>query len=230
MNIFYIYFLSLVCLSCTTTKSTTFGYRLGDMVKSKEARDSADGREFHFKNFPDSIATEYMKKTDEDNRFDILIDIVQKRTVSKDQTPPEDMLLIHLRIGDVIDRTPYMVKDFLSRYIMYVNGHNYVKPLSYYESLLDSIRKYNIKKITLLGGFHSELKSTKKSLKYVQKIREFFESKGFNVDERINFNADDDFIYMCNANYFTPGGGGYSGIVNEILKIKKKHLIIPPTP
>ena len=220
-------FVSLILAwGCATDKKDAFGYRLGDMVKSKEARDAEDGRKLHFEKFPSSIASEYMRRTDENNRLDILMEILKDRTKHPSQTPPPDMLLIHLRIGDVIDKTPYMVKDFLSRYVVHSTGYNYVKPLSYYESILEKIKDKDIKSITLIGGFHADVKSSKKSLLYVQKIKEFFEEHHYTTFERINGDPDEDFIFMCNAEFFTPSGGGYSYLIQEVLRIKGKQSIV----
>jgi hypothetical protein len=200
-----------------------YGYRLGDMVTAKEFRDMEKGRAFHYRNFPDSIATEYMKKTDEDNRYDLLADIVTERIKTGTQNPPpSDTLVVHLRIGDVLDDTPYMVKDFLSRNILYVNGINYVKPIPYYELFLAQNKHIPFKHITLLGGFHLPLDSKKKSLRYVKEIRQFFEKKGFSVSERIDRDPDEDFIYMCRGAHYLSSGGGYSKLVREVRNIYGK--------
>ena len=47
-------------------------YRLGDMIKNKRWRDRHDGRKKHYKLFPNSIATKYMKLTDKDNDYLLL--------------------------------------------------------------------------------------------------------------------------------------------------------------
>lgn len=217
--------LLVLCHCATKNGEQGYYYRLGDMVKGKEFRDSSDGREYHYKYFPDSIATEYMKKTDEDNRYDILIDIVKRRTNAQN-TPPSDMLLIHLRLGDVMDRTPYMAKEFLERTIYY-QGWNYVKPLTYYQDIVAKIKDKGINSITLIGGFHHPLKSKNTSLEYVRLLGEYFESQGFKVTQRLDYDADDDFIYMCNASFFTPGGGGFSNIIKTIVLQRGKTIILP---
>jgi hypothetical protein len=204
-----------------------YGYRLGDMVKGKEFRDSYDGKSFHLDQFPDSIASEYMRRTDEDNRYDILDAIVKERSPNAAEIPPSNLLVIHLRIGDVIDKTPYAVKEFLSRYVMHPLGTNYVKPLSYYQKVAEMMRARKLKAVTLIGGFHADLKSYKRSLHYVDEIKKFFISEGFSVATRINQPADEDFVYFCNASYFTPGGGGFSHLVQEILKLRGKEIILP---
>jgi hypothetical protein len=204
-----------------------YQYRLGDMVLEGSAyRNSSGGRNIHYKNFPNSIATEYMKTTDVNNRYDILSDIVQRKTGNDSNLkPPIDMLLIHLRLGDVIDRTKYSVDDFLNNSILF-NDRNYVKPLSYYKDILNRINEYEIKTVMLVGGFHKPLTSTKKSIEYMHKIKDYFESHHIKVYERLGkHDADEDFIYMCNAEYYTPGGGGFSNLVRGVVCFRGKHIV-----
>jgi hypothetical protein len=221
-----IFCLALTLLSCATKDKdkTVYGYRLGDMIAGEQWRDSDGGRPYHYAQFPDSIASEYMRRTNENNRYDILLDILKERTVNESQTPPKDMLLIHLRIGDVIDNTPYMAKDFLSRQI-YFGGTAYVKPLSYFQKILEEAKRRSITSITLIGGFHLSLKSKNKSLEYVKQIREFFEKNGMTTSERIDSPPDEDFIYLCNATYYTPSGGGFSSLIRKIVELKGNTII-----
>ncbi len=203
------------------------GYRLGDMIQYKEWRDKTDGKEFHIRKFPNSIASEYMRRTDDESNYDILLDIVKNRTQKSEQIPSKDMLVIHLRIGDVIDDMPQTAAEFLSHEVKYSNGHNYVKPLSYYQKIIDKIKPLSLSSISLIGGFHKTTSGSRKSLEYVAGVRNFFEKNGFKVTERINFNPDDDFIFMSNALYFTPSGGGFSRIIKTMVE-KQNHTIIAP--
>jgi hypothetical protein len=204
-----------------------YQYRLGDMVEGNAYRNSSAGRTSHYHRFPNSIATEYMKRTDDNHRYDILSDIVERRTGNKSNlVPPKDMLLIHLRLGDVIDRTNYSVHKFLNNNISFINGGLYVKPLSYYKGIVYQIKEYKIKSVMLIGGFHKPLKSTTKSTAYMHKIKEYFESNNIKVYERLQqHDADEDFIYMCNAEYFTPGGGGFSDLVRGVVCFRGKHIV-----
>jgi len=218
-----------ICCQCKTTpegEEPAFGYRLGDMVTSESFRQGDGGRDFHLKNFPDSIASDYMRRTKDESNLNILDEIVKERTTAPEHKPAATDLLIHLRLGDVLDNTPYLVKDFLSRYVLYANGFNYVKPLSYYQSILEEMNDLGLSSVILIGGYHKDLMKKSKSEKYVAEIQKFFEANNKTVQTRINGNADEDFIYMCNATYFTPSGGGFSRIVKDIVLMRGMNILI----
>lgn len=231
MNSIYFYLIILFLTNCTTSekKSDGIGYRLGDMIKSKDMRSGDGGKQFHLESYPESIASEYMRRTDDESNIEILEKIVIERTQGPDLIPASNSLILHLRIGDVIDQTPHMVKDFLARYILYSNGINYVKPLSYYESVYQKTISINpdISNVIILGGYHKVLKRKTKSQKYVEKIQQFFESKNMSVSLRINMDADDDFVFMSNASYFTPSGGGFSELIKKIV-LKRNKIVVTP--
>ncbi len=221
---------SLLCIliflcGCATKDTKIYEYRLGDMVTSKRNRDLDSGQEYHFKNFPDSIASEYMRRTPEQNRFDILLNIVKERSKAE-HYPPKDRLIIHLRVGDVIDQTPHMAKDFLAQQIYY-GGTDYVRPLSYFEKVLEEAKKRDIHSVTLIAGFHMPLKSHNKSLAYIRLVGEFFEANGMQVTQRIDEPADEDVLYICNAKFYTPSGGGFSRVMKEAIKLSGGTIIEP---
>lgn len=200
-------------------------YRLGDMINIESGPsnryDKKKGFEFHLKNYPDSIATEYMLKTKKSNDFDTLLSIVNNRKSQKFQN---DTLVVHLRIGDVIDDSNKSVNELLSDYVLFNNGHSYVKPKKYYTNILDSIKNYSIKNVLFIGGFHKK-GNHEKSMKYVDSIKSYFEENGFKCATRINQNADDDFIIMANSKYFVPSGGGFSRVIKQIVKMKGGTVI-----
>lgn len=198
------------------------GYRLGDMVTHKIHRSAPKGKYGHHLYYPHSIATEYMQKTSKSNQINILHGIVIRRT-KPELVPDPGSLVIHIRIGDVIDEQKESVDDFLNDYVAYtlsngISKKNYVKPIKYYEKALKYFN--NIDHIILVGGFHYKRDHTK-SLEYVDKLSHFFQSKSFTVETRINKDPDDDFIFMCNAKNFIQSGGGYSNLIGKI--VKKKH-------
>ena len=200
-------------------------YRLGDMVRIKNGRNSRYNKKigfnYHLKNYPNSIATEYMLKTKKNNDYNTLLDIINKR---QPKFYPDDTLIIHLRIGDVIDNVDESVDEILSNYTPYHNMGNYVRPIKYYTNLIDTINSYKIKKILLIGGFHTK-GNHDKSLQYVNHIKQHFENNGFKCTTRINHNADEDFLIMCNSKYFVPSGGGFSSIIKQMVKLKGGNII-----
>ena len=200
-------------------------YRLGDMILIKNGYSSRynkkKGFDYHIKHFPNSIATEYMLKTTKSRDFNTLLDIINKR---QPKFYPDDTLVIHLRIGNVIDRTNVSFDDILTDYTLYKNGRQYVKPIKYYTNLIDTIHNYKIKKILLVGGYHSK-GNRNKSLRYVNHIKQHFENNGFNCTTRINHNADEDFLIMCNSKYFVPSGGGFSEVIKQMVILKGGTVI-----
>ena len=81
----------------------SFNYRLGDMVIYKQGKRFLLKRIYKYY-YPDSIANEYLQKVDHNKLpdYDLLYDIVEKRSQNIPK-PSEKTLIIHLRIGDVIE-------------------------------------------------------------------------------------------------------------------------------
>ena len=189
------------------------GYRLGDMIIHQSHRLKVE--QYHHQHFPNSIASDYMKQTTKQNDFDVLIKIIDTKNIIK---PNKDDLIIHLRLGDVIDK--HEVIDTL----ITNNNHAYIKSLQYYDTLLQNINKDIIKRIILVSGSHRDL-NFKKSTLYINCIKKYCENYGFKVELRLGNHPDDDFVYMCNSTYYTPAGGGYSNLIKKIVQ-KKKGIIM----
>jgi hypothetical protein len=194
------------------------GYRLGDMIllskSNKWSRyNTSSGFDYHLRHYPNSIATEYMLKTNQPNDYNTLIKIIQTRKITNIYN---NYLIIHLRLGDVIKDSPFSIYELL-----YSNKTNhfskYIKQMSYYQNISNLANKYNIKKIVIVTGFHTKGPYTK-SYEYINKVKSFFEKNGFQVSIRIDNNPDDDFLLMCNAKYFTPSGGGFSRVIKNIVQ------------
>jgi hypothetical protein len=192
-------------------------YRLGDFIMHKTYRDQLMSS--YLKHYPYSIAIEYLSKTKESSNLPILLEVIKRR---KKECPEENTLIIHLRIGDVIDHTHYTINDFLYNNIglPLENGSKgyYVKPLQYYKTAFASFE--NIDNIVLVGGFHMNYENRSKSHKYVQEIAYFFEQYNVTVEKRINGDPDEDFVYMCHAKNFIPSGGGYSLLIAKLVQMQ----------
>lgn len=209
-------------------------YRLGDMILLNYYRSHADtGEIYHLKHFPDSIASGYMKQTKDSNNIDILWEIVNKKSINKDNLPTSKDLVIHLRLGDAVENSensenflkiPYKPEDFLIDQVSFNNGI-YTYPLKHYYDKLKIIKKHGIKNIILVTGSHKNLTSYSKSHAYINCIHKFFEDYDFNVSTRIGNHADDDFIFMSNSKFFSKCGGGYSALVSNMVE-KSNNIIL----
>lgn len=206
--------------------SNNKGYRLGDMI-STNWRWKNDGQDYHYKHFPNSIATEYMKKTKENNNYSILYDIVIDRTQKTNDLPDKNDIIVHLRVGDVIEENLDDVITILSTY-SYMNKNqwsNYTPPLEYLDNKISKININKIQKIILVAGSHFDIK-TPKSCKYIEIVKKYFEYKSYKVELRLGMNSDDDFIFMCNARYFLPStNGGYTKLITNMVKMIGNQLL-----
>ena len=188
-----------------------FYYRLSDMVKRKHFRDRENGRKLHYELYPDSIASQYMRQTDKNHDIDVLINLIKKHRPNL--RPEEGELVVHLRVGDVVNEAKYTVKELLEKERAFSNGNFYVKPLSYYECH-PKTKNGRIEKITLVAGGCKAHDFTK-SKEYIQAIKNFFEESGVSVQTRLGNNPDDDFVYMCRSRFFIRSGGGFSRFVEK---------------
>ena len=76
-------------------------YRLGDAVLNKPFRGNGEqgdiGEKCHLKNYPNSLASEYLRNTKLSEDYQTLFDIVKERSTSI-TLPESDELVIHLRL------------------------------------------------------------------------------------------------------------------------------------
>ena len=69
-----------------------------------------------FRLFPDSIAAQYLRKTKRINNMKELIPILDGYVATHNTpVPADDVMVIHLRVGDVIDGTSVPVEHFWAR-------------------------------------------------------------------------------------------------------------------
>lgn len=214
------------------------GYRLGDMVKSERFRSQINGRNFHYKFYPNSIASEYMKLTKKDFDYDILNFVIKRKKI--DSYPDKDELIVHLRTGDDINRLNSSVDDILlgnyekdpvMKNLEETSSCKLRKDLIRTKKFFEDLKiPDDIKKITLIsnpmaGGRTLRTDNINKSVEYVKRISEILKNRKFDVQNRNDKKADDDLIYMTHSKYFSPSHGGFSKIVRDLV-IKNNGVII----
>ena len=185
-------------------------YRLGDIIKGEKWRRSLG--DYHKKCFPNSIAVEYMRRTDYSYDYKVLGDIIGGIPLY----PSKNTLIIHLRCGDVLEKSPYSVSEHLNSELRYKNGIYYVKPRSYYNRILQNIKKYDITNVEIITGFHNS-KKYPKSIVYINAIKYMFD---FKYKTRIisGRSPDYDFAYMSHSKYFVKSGGGFSRLIGKMVE------------
>lgn len=137
------------------------------------------------------------------------------------ERPGASDIVVHLRIGDVVDYTAVSVQQLLdSQRIFYPTEPNsqYVKTLSFYKSrnMTDLVRK---RTVVLVAAAHAGWNATLrpplpiKSCLYVHSLKNFFTQLGAaSVKLRLGNTPDADMYFMSQANFLVPSGGGYSRV------------------
>lgn len=195
-------------------------YRLGDII-CYEPFDNIFLKTIYSNYFPGSVAARYMSKTNKKYDYDALYEVVKECTKPKD-IPPEDTLIVHLRVGDVIEvEHEGTVDELLEGKVPIL----YTKSYKYFEDNLKKIENENIHKAILVGYSHRTTKMSKTN-EYIEKVKNKLEQLGYDVELRINkYSPDEDFLFMSNSNYFLKGGGGYSRIIAQMVKRNGKFLL-----
>jgi hypothetical protein len=172
-----------------------FEYRLGDLFYNPHLVNLND----HCKRFPYSIATEYSNNEIENKGIEKIKKVINNKLLKKDD------LILHLRIGDIIDKYPEFHKK------------QYFKDQEWWESLVKYINDNKIKRIILMAGAHMP-ECLEKSWEYLEMKRTFFESNNIKTMYRLACSPDEDILYSCKAKYFATTGGQYGKFLSEIIK------------
>jgi len=113
---------------------------------------------------------------------------------------PEDIFIVHLRIGDVILNPELWA---------------YYKPVYYYEEVkIPDV----IKTIHLYAGSHIQDIDLEPSAKYILDIKRIFLKRGYNVELKLGGNPEESLITMSRAQYYiTSGRSNYSRLVEKLV-------------
>lgn len=223
----------LLCLLVNHKMNQSQLYRLGDVVKFNKDYFHDIYPEIYRKKFPKSIATEYFTKTYRQKDYRTLAKIVSNRKHIKVDSRT---IVIHLRLGDVVNRSYLTVDKLFKRGFCNFCFGKYLHPISHYDRILRKTRNLDNmndneekQKILIVTGFHNVKKNLsiehKKSLRLLEKFVKHFQDQNYIVETRVNNNPDEDFLLMCNANLFIKSGGGYSNLIAEVVKLKKGKLL-----
>jgi len=213
--------------------SSRFGYRLGDVIRSGKISPAAQKQ--HDELYPDSIATDYMRATqesrighvykrDHDEDRQLLWELIE-RHANGTLLPSSRTAVIHLRVGDVIDFEPASRPNsvFLCRALRTGTANNfYVRPLVYWSRVADDMIASGIHDATLVAGSHMKptgaTNRLSRSCQYVYAVGRYLEKRRISVAYRLGGDPDDDFVYISHARYFVPSGGGFSSVLARLVE------------
>ena len=199
-------------------------YRLGDIIRHNE---KLHKNKNYLNLHKGTIGYEYVKNTNKKNDYHTLKLICDRRKKNLKELPKNTHLIIHVRLGDVIEKSTYTVDEHLDKEIKSIgysiaSGTSYIKSRSFFENyILNEINKIKeIDTVIFVGGDHRNLDSLNKSNEYLQKVSKIFKDNGYKTIIKFNeHTADEDFVYLSNSKYYVPTGGGFSKSIMEIVKL-----------
>lgn len=132
--------------------------------------------------------------------------------------PSAKELIIHMRLGDVLD-----FEFYTRRGCTIQHGCRYVKPISFYNRL--NTKNYTRAIIVSNINFRRYSFSYNNSLVYLYTVISKLQKKGVIVNTRLNMSADDDLLYMAHSHHFVESGGGFSNLVAWCVRSMGGHVI-----
>jgi len=197
-------------------------YRFSDLFYKKGIRWKEDRNIILSDNqYDNSILKIYLQTYKEENDIQLLNEIVRKKSADdKLKTPQKDELVIHLRLGDVMDNysNDSGFRHFNNNIAHYYNIYKLLKPSSPEQS---------IKKITVVTAMHFGANDKNglyffsenarlKSIEIADMVTKLLK-QCYNVEPTIlsNEDFDLDFNYMVHANRFIKGLSQVSDLIQK---------------
>ena len=163
-------------------------------------------------------------------------------SIAKPDSPPRDAVVVHLRVGDVLDFSRHTVVEMLADYTYYYPNYpglfharsawnKYVMPLSFFAGLqippgetvvLGMATTKNAFKDTVRRDADGSLipiseRDPLKSCQYVDAVAKHFRRRGHPVVIRSGNAPDDDIAYYSRSSFFVPTGGSFSRLLAALV-------------
>jgi hypothetical protein len=131
--------------------------------------------------------------------------------------PDPDELVIHLRLGDVIEMSKANVTQMLllGADPAHDGFKNSIKSVS---EILTNIQESGLSKVSLRGGSHKP-ELYVKSRVYAGCLKQAIQQAGYRVKMSLDHTTpDQDFYYMSHASHFVVSTGGYSRLIGQLVE------------
>ena len=198
-------------------------YQLGDCVKLGRCAAS-------LRCCRDSIAARYAARSNGTHNNITLLRALLRQRVCHTVPRPDD-LVVHLRLGDVIERSESSAFDMLQFGADPKHHRNYrtgIKSVS--ELVLDVATAWTAgaRRVVLVGGNHDPLYAGArgaKSFMYTRCLVLALRQASFETSLLTDMSADDAFCFMAAARRFVQGVGGYSRLLAKLVSEAGGQLI-----
>ena len=197
-------------------------YRIGDVFRWGKGP-KYKSIKYHEKQFPDSIAAEYLTKIKDNERKDINLfkNILDNRPKLKN-LPEKNSFVLHMRVGDV-----FCTRNMLSGRLGVKNMINhYTKKYNpdWWYNILAFMNEKNIDKLYIIVGSHSPECLIESSDFIMDRVNMFKKNDKY-VFLRIGNSPDEDILWAQHAKNFATTGGGYGRLIEEC--VKKNGGVLP---
>ena len=217
------------------------GYMLNDLLKQKIVDPHNPGaapthswsrwsdlRRDHLHDFPNSLAADFVRQTDhkmsDAERWAVLRSLIQQRWRQDGdkmvhRRAHADYLLVHLRVGDVIEEESHSLSEMLhSRVIFNQSGFahtNYVPRLQFFKNI--DYTQLNTTRAIIIAGSHLPYDNFNRSCMYIHAVRKVLQAEGLACELRCGRDADDDLVVASHAKRVAIGGaGGFSVLIKRV--------------
>ena len=210
------------------------------MILQPKSWNAVDGRQFHHTRFPGSIVAKYVNASGGRGDFKLLHRIIQN-----DTRFGSTGCIVHLRLGDVIDKATAGVARMWHDWTMspikegdklvFINRF-YVLPRACFTQLIPKLRQHKCSNLTLVTSLHRAfsagptqhvLGDAPQSCEYTELVRATFESHGIRVALRVNHTTDDDIRFMYAARVLVKSGGGFSTLMAHLVHGQGRTVLAP---
>jgi len=194
--------------------------------------------------YPDSLACEVYREPKSNPKELIqrrLWRVVKRRMGN--HTPEDDVLRMHIRVGDVIDGSEHSVERMLTHQTYYYPGeqkkaawNHYVLSMADVDKILKKMRP---QKIILVAGAHcpdcqnlincqnlSACPAARlciscplvKTCQYTHALASYMTKRGYPAELRSGHNPDEDFLFLSRGQSFIPSGGSFSNLIANMVR------------
>lgn len=207
-------------------------YRLGDLFYGFDGGEGSRHQNMTLFYFPDSIASKYLRtKTRKARDYEALDAVVNAEEYARYEKPDLDTLVVHVRGFDALVEQQWQAGWFQKTEGAY----------RAVTRMMNATHHQNFSKVVLVTGDHRFLQDASKSQQAKEKyenalritqeklnmVRNVFTSAGYQVLDRVNMNADCDFVYMINAKFFLPSGGTFDQVIEKMAKRRNSTIFLP---
>ena len=195
-------------------------YRLGDAVKNRAL--IAGTTAVMINTDCNSLAGQYLNSTPFNGDLPVLEKLVHERMAKRGLTGYGDKLVVHLRLGDLVDKLCASGKQCAEgRSSKRYWGRSIVGT----PEIVKVLQRTGLKEVVLIGGAHRS-KGLRKSDEYVKTLKDELLRQGFNVEVRINGDPDDDFCIMSSSKYFMRNVGGFSTLISDMVRRQNNVVFV----